>query len=113
MTADELRISDWSSDVCSSDLHEWGFARGILDLVDDILFIGIRDDGQFFRTVPARGPTAKRAVRICVDNGYVCALGELRRKDHYRGGFSYPALRTDKHDRRHETLLAGRSEAHT
>src|SRR3546814_9211609 len=25
-TAYEMRISDWSSDVCSSDLHECGFA---------------------------------------------------------------------------------------
>src|SRR3546814_5250975 len=45
-TAYEMRISDWSSDVCSSDLHpavlaEAGeehlhlFARGVLRLVED------------------------------------------------------------------------------
>src|SRR3546814_9490035 len=29
MTADDMRISDWSSDVCSSDLFDCGFADGI------------------------------------------------------------------------------------
>src|SRR3546814_8928495 len=28
-TAYEMRISDWSSDVCSSDLKRWGFAPSL------------------------------------------------------------------------------------
>src|SRR3546814_8593933 len=31
-TADEMRISDWSSDVCSSDLHLY-LRRGVVDQV--------------------------------------------------------------------------------
>src|SRR3546814_7793178 len=32
-TADEMRISDWSSDVCSSDLvrKKHGFSQGLID----------------------------------------------------------------------------------
>src|SRR3546814_1565846 len=32
-TAYEMRISDWSSDVCSSDLEEWGVTDGSRDEV--------------------------------------------------------------------------------
>src|SRR3546814_13094370 len=34
-TSYEMRISDWSSDVCSSDLHERGALRGAADPVDE------------------------------------------------------------------------------
>src|SRR3546814_6184417 len=30
-----MRISDWSSDVCSSDLTVLGFQRGVLDAIKD------------------------------------------------------------------------------
>src|SRR3546814_6884474 len=33
-TAYEMRISDWSSDVCSSDLHALGRGGGDIDVVD-------------------------------------------------------------------------------
>src|SRR3546814_17921953 len=33
-TAYEMRISDWSSDVCSSDLRPWRFAEASLGLAD-------------------------------------------------------------------------------
>src|SRR3546814_2601383 len=46
-TAYELRISDWSSDVCSSDLHAQRLAVELLGLAHD--FVGDRLD------VPARG----------------------------------------------------------
>src|SRR3546814_7729554 len=35
-TAYELRISDWSSDVCSSDLHGRQFADTALDLAERV-----------------------------------------------------------------------------
>src|SRR3546814_13354546 len=38
MTAYEMRISDWSSDVCSSDLLEAGFLQG------QPLFVGVLGD---------------------------------------------------------------------
>src|SRR3546814_10080155 len=43
-TAYEMRISDWSSDVCSSDLHARGFAAevGFDGLVVDADFAGAR-----------------------------------------------------------------------
>src|SRR3546814_9090953 len=36
-TAYEMRISDWSSDVCSSDLHDDGGESERLDFLDDLL----------------------------------------------------------------------------
>src|SRR3546814_8318119 len=39
MTAYEMRISDWSSDVCSSDLHDLLLAQiaGVMDQVPQLL----------------------------------------------------------------------------
>src|SRR3546814_9652491 len=34
-TAYEMRISDWSSDVCSSDLFKWGITISIADIPMD------------------------------------------------------------------------------
>src|SRR3546814_3436747 len=48
-----MRISDWSSDVCASDLSQWSFAYGIASKLDDAYLpgtdvstrpIGERDD---------------------------------------------------------------------
>src|SRR3546814_8808423 len=36
-TADEIRISDWSSDVCSSDLRGHDFALALVDESGDLL----------------------------------------------------------------------------
>src|SRR3546814_6333555 len=78
-TAYEMRISDWSSDVCSSDLHDMapggdrhvqyvpGDAAAAADQLDD--HIGIRTRGHFRRVVvPAIGgqidaPVAPRVAR--------------------------------------------------
>src|SRR3546814_18258073 len=49
MTAYEVRISDWSSDVCSSDLP---FVRGVL-VDDDEAVLGFGDDIGF-RNLAAR-----------------------------------------------------------
>src|SRR3546814_3204097 len=32
-----MRMSDWSSDVCSSDLHGVGAARGMVDVAGDVV----------------------------------------------------------------------------
>src|SRR3546814_15316525 len=42
-----MRISDWSSDVCSSDLKIGGHARAIADIVPDV----VGDDGGVARIV--------------------------------------------------------------
>src|SRR3546814_4120140 len=48
-----MRISDWSSDVCSSDLHrDAGFARGDVD--QDLLC----HPKQLLSTITASSPTA-------------------------------------------------------
>src|SRR3546814_5499918 len=41
-TAYEMRISDWSSDVCSSDLHGRGLERGILLVIAIALEMPLR-----------------------------------------------------------------------
>src|SRR3546814_2824206 len=56
-TAYEMRISDWSSDVCSSDLI--GLGKRAVPLVG-----GQREDGQLLppRDVDGEGPVADRGV---------------------------------------------------
>src|SRR3546814_8866480 len=48
-TAYDMRISDWSSDVCSSDLRAWPVA-------------GAADRGQRRRTAVVRGPRRRRCA---------------------------------------------------
>src|SRR3546814_20327428 len=84
-TAYEMRISDWSSDVCSSDLHIVQQLAGVLDLgtagsvyfdqVDEAPFIDLSAD----RTL---------ATRRGADTGFaVAAFGD----DPRDGGFTHPA----------------------
>src|SRR3546814_1122638 len=56
-TAYEIRISDWSSDVCSSDLPRRYWYRFVVD--------GIRSDTGTVRTAPAAGAALDR-LRIAV-----------------------------------------------
>src|SRR3546814_16196007 len=53
MTAYEMRISDWSSDVCSSDLSVL-----VAVLVDILAFVAFVDDDLARRTVGARTSNA-------------------------------------------------------
>src|SRR3546814_19079982 len=39
-----MRISDWSSDVCSSDLNEVRIVAGVLHGADLLCHLGLRDD---------------------------------------------------------------------
>src|SRR3546814_9271770 len=65
-TAYEMRISDWSSDVCSSDLRGLGFARRFAVAVG-------ADPGRLDRG--GRGPFAQAARRS----------GRARARDHGPG----------------------------
>src|SRR3546814_1300543 len=80
-TAYEMRISDWSSDVCSSDLHRRGAdpgrrsaeARQPRDAEDDAPRIGARRrrdrPGWLFRDEPpddARRSEERRVGKECV-----------------------------------------------
>src|SRR3546814_5208826 len=57
MTADDMRISDWSSDVCSSDLDEAAAGAGAFDAAtlgfragDGTLVFNHSDDDYIFST---------------------------------------------------------------
>src|SRR3546814_9430873 len=65
-TAYEMRISDWSSDVCSSDLEAWNgigvagraealrrFGELIMERADELLEVEVRDTGNTI--TPMRG----------------------------------------------------------
>src|SRR3546814_8777705 len=65
-TAYEMRISDWSSDVCSSDLvqRERATALGVVDQVFDDAAAAVRDADLVVLAVPVLH-TAE-ALRSCV-----------------------------------------------
>src|SRR3546814_13313249 len=87
MTAYELRISDWSSDVCSSDLQQrdlWPYERPIFsdqprrhDESFDALWLG-RSPGEA-RTVRIRRGCALRRARLRRADGVAdCPAGGAR-----------------------------------
>src|SRR3546814_12649133 len=59
-TAYEMRISDWSSDVCSSDLGRWGFSdtemeRFIIDRVEEQKKYGVAHRAMLAELCRERG----------------------------------------------------------
>src|SRR3546814_8741001 len=66
-TAYEMRISDWSSDVCSSDLRPGGLDRGLVDAFDhrdpSRRFVRLRADGFFPRRHAGRPVVRGQQVR--------------------------------------------------
>src|SRR3546814_8129014 len=71
-TAYEMRISDWSSDVCSSDLvsgrQEWSDIAGFLMIFDD-MFAGpaidflLREAGRVIGVHPAQQKIGRASCR--------------------------------------------------
>src|SRR3546814_5897146 len=60
-TAYELRISDWSSDVCSSDLRRFAGPRAReIELPLDPLIVALGPEAQ-----RAREPSARHVERAC------------------------------------------------
>src|SRR3546814_1779867 len=59
-TAYEMRISDWSSDVCSSDLRLKG------DLSDDFLGLNVRPDDREYEQDKCRCAPTHRVGHECV-----------------------------------------------
>src|SRR3546814_14347518 len=90
-TAYEMRISDWSSDVCSSDLHEHWHAgavfRGEEGLFDGII-VGVEIDLR-------RGPDA------AFIGGDIIAVDRGRRREAGEGveGLAIVLLAAEAHDR--------------
>src|SRR3546814_7365398 len=64
-TAYEMRISDWSSDVCSSDLAEF------VDQAHIILCDGIALMGRRLEPFARRGIIHRHAIALQVDGGEI------------------------------------------
>src|SRR3546814_13423348 len=86
-TAYEMRISDWSSDVCSSDLYA-RFGRDLVDRAHDrldrTLRIGLDDERIFDRLLVLQGAEhaleARRCLRRPLLQQHVLAIfGDLAR----------------------------------
>src|SRR3546814_8582932 len=103
-----MRISDWSSDVCSSDLHELRALLAQLAAVPGDIAI----ESKLARLVRQRGDTEKGiawAVGEALAFGTLLAEGihvRLSGQDVMRGAFSHRHFAlTDVHDgRRHISL---------
>src|SRR3546814_5863400 len=64
-TAYEMRISDWSSDVCSSDLaifHKWELDFAVIGRVTDTGHMVLRHKGEIVCDIPL-GPLADNAPK--------------------------------------------------
>src|SRR3546814_1467594 len=86
MTAYELRISDWSSDVCSSDLH-WqtqGVRVGATAMPETIHdFSGFPAPLYELQYTPPGAPAlAAQIVRMLVDAGFLATIDARRGLDH-------------------------------
>src|SRR3546814_15265554 len=93
-TAYEMRISDWSSDVCSSDLGRVEQIGEIAELVADL-----RDDAILLRDRPAAAilavlARAREPQRIAVSDVAESCLFEHRGG---RGGIFDRAVRVEDH----------------
>src|SRR3546814_11775963 len=91
-TAYEMRISDWSSDVCSSDLLAVGFGNGEMYLGSDALAlapltdrIAYMEEGDCVilsrtgaRFLDADGKPAERVVRATAISGAMIGKGNYR-----------------------------------
>src|SRR3546814_2400140 len=74
-TAYEMRISDWSSDVCSSDLRTYGRAQ--LPLIEML---------DVERETADRGPVATCVLQQCLGLGYPDVLAAPARSEERRVG---------------------------
>src|SRR3546814_6389513 len=77
-TAYEMRISDWSSDVCSSDLTRWNSMAGtaVLDPIDRLILRTLQEDGRttnvaLSEKVGLTAPPCLRRVRSLEESGII------------------------------------------
>src|SRR3546814_9023683 len=81
-TAYELRISDWSSDVCSSELHLAELELAVLGLLAQLLELEqVRRHGQHGRAVLAGELAAGEALEQVVHRDGRVDLGRQQRRD--------------------------------
>src|SRR3546814_900038 len=80
-----MRISDWSSDVCSSDLISAKKAQSILREAPGIMLVDKREDGGYVTPVECVGDSATYISRVredsTVENGLTlwCVSDNLRK----------------------------------
>src|SRR3546814_8361013 len=83
-TAYEMRISDWSSDVCSSDLKEYALILDIMGREPNLLELGIfsvmwsehcsyKSSKKWLKTLPTTGP---QVIMGPGENAGVVDIGE-------------------------------------
>src|SRR3546814_1036068 len=106
-----MRISDWSSDVCSSDLLRLERADIGLDLgIDAGEFVALDRLHRFASTVPQRragegGTIARRpsAVQFGVGLGRLCCGGHRTREE--RGTEQAQQIRSEEHTSELQSLM--------
>src|SRR3546814_6559798 len=80
-----MRISDWSSDVCSSDLIHAGYARINAELFSGLtLDLGVRyeDARQFVTPLGLDGRPTEAYATTKLDNDYWLPAATLRSEEH-------------------------------
>src|SRR3546814_20387705 len=75
-----MRISDWSSDVCSSDLPSYGCPQGVIPA----------SAGMTIRGEPSSGPAEARPGRITPGGSRPCGIGHGRSHTRYGSGDKVP-----------------------
>src|SRR3546814_10721414 len=98
-TAYDMRISDWSSDVCSSDLHRIGHLehhvpdreRSAVQQVSDLLLQGILAEGDIRRSLddglqqPRKEPDKNFDAALRIGIRYAPFLEHVDRADPQKG----------------------------
>src|SRR3546814_7114810 len=87
-TAYEMRISDWSSDVCSSDLRPERRSRdrarpGVVELLREHMRVNIEPDHRFMLAGDRVGKAAERRVELIIVDDvaadqHIAALDQFR-----------------------------------
>src|SRR3546814_9420156 len=77
-TAYEMRISDWSSDVCSSDLIASG--KSLVQTCFEALGVPVLDADQVSRDVVMPGTTALAQIATTFGTDFLLPGGELDRR---------------------------------
>src|SRR3546814_5054123 len=115
-TAYELRISDWSSDVCSSDLfgdhrqRPIGEAEGAADAVDDHIALHQRGVGSVADEGEPAVREHHRVEFVAVDDEQFAPVGGF--VDRLAADFDPAEIETVE-GLHHLVMVAGRSEEHT
>src|SRR3546814_5533426 len=107
-TAYEMRISDWSSDVCSSDLGQAEHAPGILARAAEPVGVeGVADQQADQRADQRIGPEQRRAGEEAEDFSVPAVHGEILSPPLEGEGdkLGAPAARSEEHTSELQSLM--------